>query len=206
METMTLPILPGMGPVDAEQPRLRADARRNRERILETAHRMFATGGLDVSIDDIAAKAGVGVGTVYRHFATKEDLIRALMERHFLLLRHWLEEGLAAESAWDALVDFLYRVGEMQAVDRGFINSVASRPEVADVCAGKFGLFDSGSKLLDRAIEEGHLRPDATIDDVALVVRSIGSAAEIEVRSGIGSWRRTLELFIDGLRRSDVPG
>jgi len=202
MEMETLPILPGMLPAEAGELPLRADARRNRERILETAHRMFATGGLDVSIDEIAAEAGVGVGTVYRHFATKEDLIRALMERHFLLLKQWLDEGLAADSAWDALVDFLNRVGEMQATDRGFINSLSTRTEMADVCAAKFGLFASGEELLARAKKEGRVRPDATVEDVALVVRSIGSAAEIEVRTGIGSWRRTLELFIDGLRRT----
>lgn len=187
-------------PSETEIPGMRADARRNRERILEAAHRAFAAGGLEVSIDDIASEAGVGVGTVYRHFATKEDLVIALTERHFYVITGWAAEALTEDDPWQAIVNLLNRVGEMQAADRGFINSVVTRPEMADVCAAKCGLVPLVDELVDRARSAGVIRPEIESTDLALIVRSVGSAAEMEARDGMGSWRRTLEILLDGIR------
>src|SRR5919201_3645640 len=98
---------------------LRRDAERNRRRILEAAAEAFAERGLGVTMDEIAARAEVGVGTVYRRFPDKELLIEALLEDHLAEIAERGEQALEEEDAWEALLGFIdYTLG-LQAADRG---------------------------------------------------------------------------------------
>ena len=100
-------------------PPLRKDAERNRQRILEAAREVFATRGLSATLDDIAHHAGVGVGTVYRRFPDKEQLIDALFEERIDEIATAATESVAIEDPWDGVVHFLQRALELQAGDRG---------------------------------------------------------------------------------------
>src|SRR5690348_6691762 len=96
---------------------LRADARRNREAVVAAAKKLFADQGLDAQMPDIAKEANVGVGTVYRHFPTKGDLIGALVAERFERLAQKARDGLEAESAWEGICDFIRFAAEIQADD-----------------------------------------------------------------------------------------
>ena len=106
---------------------LRADARRNRRKVIDAAHARFAEHGPGAQIDDIARDAGVGVGTVYRHFPTKEALLEALAAGQVRQLTAWAHEALAAGDAWEAFCAYLRRVGELHATDR-MLSDVVARP------------------------------------------------------------------------------
>src|SRR5919198_5969688 len=99
---------------------LRRDAQRNRERIVEAARRSFAEHGLDVGVDEIARRAGVGMGTLYRRFPTKASLVHAIFEDRLDALQPTIERALAAEDPWEGLVDLLLATVAQQAEDRGF--------------------------------------------------------------------------------------
>src|SRR5687768_11863989 len=103
--------LPGARP-------LRADARRNRERVIKAARAVFAEQGRDAQVDDVARRAKVGVGTVYRHFPTKEALLEALVRDRFAQLAEWALEALEEEDAWAAFERVVWRGAELHAGDR----------------------------------------------------------------------------------------
>ena len=111
---------------DAERTQ-RADARRNRERVLAVARAQFAAKGLDAQIDEIARAADVGVGTVYRHFPTKEALLEALAADRFTRLAEWAREALQAPDGWQGFCGFLRRSAELGANDRLLSEAMAER-------------------------------------------------------------------------------
>src|SRR5215216_5907506 len=115
---------------------LRADAERNRERILAAAAMVFAEHGLDVSLDDIAAAAGVGVGTVYRRFPDKDALIDALFEDKIDGAVQLASDALEIEDPWEGLVTFMRGMCRMQAEDRGFKDALLSRDRGREHVAG----------------------------------------------------------------------
>ena len=114
---------------------MRADAIRNREAVIEAARALMATEGLDAQMDDIARAAGVGVGTVYRHFPTKDDLIFALAEHRFQRLAEFATEALAEEDPGPAFERFLYRGAELQATDRSLSEVMRDRPDAMQSAA-----------------------------------------------------------------------
>ena len=113
--------------VPGERP-LRADARRNREKVLEAARAVFSEQGRDAQMDDVARRAGVGVGTVYRHFPTKEALIEALMVAAFETIAAAAEAALEVEDPWEAFTSVLWRGAETMAGDRALSEVFASIP------------------------------------------------------------------------------
>ena len=106
---------------------LRRDAQRNRERIIEAARRAFAEHGLDVGVDEIARSAGVGMGTLYRRFPTKESLVHAIFEDRLDQLQPVIERALAAEDAWEGLVEMIVATVAQQTEDHGFGQMVVLR-------------------------------------------------------------------------------
>ena len=111
---------------------LRADARRNRERILKAARAVFSASGRDAHLEDVARRAQVGVGTVYRHFPTKDALLEALAREQFELLTQWSREAEEEPDAWDAFNTMVWRGAELQASDRALMEAVADfKPSVA---------------------------------------------------------------------------
>src|SRR4051812_1359806 len=106
----------------------RRDARRNRQLIVKAARRCFARDGRDAGMDDIARSAGVGVGTVYRHFPNKDDLVEALATERFERLRDLAQEALAEADAWKAFEDFMRASAQIQTDDRALSEILTSRP------------------------------------------------------------------------------
>ena len=173
---------------------LRADARRNRERVLKAARAVFAAKGRDAHCEDIARRAKVGVGTVYRHFPTKDALLEALAREQFDVLTQWAREAEQAPDPWAAFNALIWRGAEFQAKDRALMEAVAAfKPSVARQAEE---LHACTERLMRRAQAEGEMRADATGEDVRLMMCGLGSVMQM---SGDG-WRRYLTVMLDGLR------
>jgi AcrR family transcriptional regulator len=188
-------VVPEAAPVPAERP-LRADARRNRERILKAARVVFADQGADAQIDDVARKAKVGVGTVYRHFPTKDALLEALVRERFEVILGMAEEALAQEDAWAGFVDLVWRSAELNALDRGFCDAVAYHDQTPVVI--ECGLMLRVEELMARARAQGAMRADAATADVSLLMCGLGSV--VRTIPAPDAWRRYVSLMLDGLR------
>jgi AcrR family transcriptional regulator len=189
--------------------RLRKDAAINRERLLTAARELFASRGLDVTLNDIAHHAGVGVGTAYRRFANKEEIIDALFEEGLQDIAAVANEALAEPDAWAGLVMFLERSLHMQFGDRGLnqiMNDTAlGRDRVSDARDNIAPLIH---QLVERAKEQGVVRPD--LDQSDLIFAQLGLSAIMESSRAIEPelYTRYLTLFLDGIRtdrRSFLP-
>ena len=169
---------------------LRADARRNLERVLDAASEVFAASGPDASIDEIARLAGVGHGTVFRRFPTKDDLMFAVIERHVAEMQALAEEAIAADDPGEAFFDFVHRVAELSMRTPGLHRCVVhcgSKPGAAE-------LEQLVARIVARAQRAGAVRRDVEPADVQLLVRSALTSAPP------GQWRRYLDVVLDGLR------
>ena len=182
---------------DAAKP-LRADARRNRERILKAARAVFADEGVDAQIDDVAKRAKVGVGTVYRHFPTKEALRDALVRERFEEIAGYAREALDREDAWEGFCEMIWRAAERNAADRAFCEVVAftDQTTIVEEC----GLAQATETLMERAKAQGKLRPDATRVDIPIMMAGAGSVMRAHPSPEI--WRRYMTIMLDGLRAS----
>src|SRR6476660_1130330 len=129
----------------------RADARRNRQAVIAAAKKLFADQGLDAQMPDVAKAAKAGVGTVYRHFPTKDDLIAALAAERFERLAEKAREELDVEDPWEGFCDFIRCSAQIQADDRGLCEVMGSRPEVMDAAARAAGLPELCDQLVQRA-------------------------------------------------------
>ncbi len=178
----------------------RADARRNRELVLESARTVFAERGLDAQIDEIARGAGVGVGTVYRHFPTKEDLLEALAQARFEGLAEQARVALEAEDGWDGFVDFMTYSARVMAEDRLLSEAMDQRPETCGRAATGVHLIDLVAELVDRAKATGKLRDHTTPWDVGGLICGIGRAVRSAPGTPALSWESHLEIILAGLR------
>ena len=183
---------------------LRADAQRNHDKIVAAARACFARAGLEAQIDDIAAEAGVGVGTVYRHFPTKDALVRGVIVHKMTGLaamgRARLEAG---GDPWEAFRAWLWECGETHVHDRALSQVLSTQPSSTfrEIASTETDLVAVSSELVRRAQHAGALRPDARGDDVGLIMCGIG--AVIESGWGDNAWRRYLSLIEQGLRVVD---
>lgn len=186
---------------------LRRDAERNRLRILAAAREAFAEEGLSVTLDAIAQRAGVGVGTVYRRFPDKEQLIDALFEHRMQEFVALAEECLVAEDPWDGLICFLEQATEQHACDRGFKEVALSGAHGLQRTARARGMMlPLVSRLVERAQADGSLRPDLAATDIPLLQVMLGSLSECTRTAEPEIWRRFLGIITDGLRTSrDAP-
>lgn len=186
-------------PGEAGRP-LRRDAERNRQRILETAQRLFAERGLDVSLDEIAHRADLGVGTVYRRFPTKEALIDALFEERLKQVVAIGREALADPDAWCGLVTFLERSNALQAVDRGLREvMLGTRYGHERVARLRESLQPIATELVAKAHASGRLRPDLATTDIPLIAIMVGAVVDYAREVQPEVWRRYLTLLFDGL-------
>jgi AcrR family transcriptional regulator len=194
--TSTTPAAP------AVEVRQRADARRNHKRVLDAAREQFAEHGVEAQVDDIARAAGVGVGTVYRHFPTKDALLEALAADRFIRLTEWAQEALDAGDAWEGFCAFLRRSAELQANDRALSALMSERDSFEGAARESEQLIAATQALVDRAQRSGELRPEITANDVAMLMCGLGSSCGphgFAGRHGMG-WERYLEILIAGLR------
>jgi AcrR family transcriptional regulator len=169
---------------------LRADARRNYERVLDAATEVFAASGPDASIDEIARLAGVGHGTVFRRFPTKDELMYAVVERHVAQLCTLAEEALASDDPGEAFFDFARAAAELGMTTPGLNKCIVHCGEKP----GAAELEELGAKIVSRAQRAGALRRDIEPSDVAPLIRAALIAAPE------GQWRRYLDVVLDGLR------
>jgi AcrR family transcriptional regulator len=200
-----------MSQVAAEEERpLRADARRNRAKVVLAARKVFSEQGRDAQMDDVARAAGVGVGTVYRHFPTKEALIGALMVDAFESIADAAQAALEIEDPWDAFSGVLWHGARIMASDRALSEVFATLP------AGQAGpgptmgrLLEATTELVRRGQAAGVLREDMLVDDIPMLMCGIGSATRKE-HCCQEPWRRHLSIVLDGLRApaatSRLPG
>jgi AcrR family transcriptional regulator len=186
---------------------LRADARRNRERVLEAARRVFADQGRDAQMDDVARRAEVGVGTVYRHFPTKEALLEALAVDAFERIVVIARENLAnVEDPWEALTRTLWQGSEILAADRALAEVMAEVPGPVPIgLQSQRELNQTMTEMLRRAQAAGALRPDVVLDDIPMLMCGIGAATR-KTHACPNSWRRHMAIVIDGLRASGASG
>ena len=189
---------------------LRADAERNRARILAAAAEVFADRGLDVSLDEIAAHAGVGVGTVYRRFPDKDALIDALFEDKIANVEAVAREALEIDDPWDAFEAFMRAVCRMQAEDRGLKEALLARDRGRErVAMARERIAPIATRVLQRAQEAGVVRADLGAFDVPLMHFAVGFVAERTREAAPGYWERMLTILLDGLRadaaRTEMP-
>ncbi len=199
---MTLMETSQMAATDATRS-LRADARRNRQAILSAASRLFAEQGLEAQMPDVAKLAGVGVGTVYRHYPTKDDLIAALVGEGFERLAEQARECLQLEDPWTGISEFIRFSAEIQAGDRGLCDIVGLRADITGAAAEAAGMPELLDQLVKRAQRDGSLRHDLSWEDVPMISCGLGSAIRQQVGPATGRWPRLVEIIIDGLR---APG
>jgi AcrR family transcriptional regulator len=178
---------------------MRADARRNRLRILAAAREAFAEGGLDCQVDDVARRAGVGVGTLYRHFPTKDALLRAMADDHFERMETLLHEVEAEPDAWEAFAGFVWRAAEMMAADRGLAQVLAERPEaMGEAAQARAGLQPAVEALVARGKKAKVLRADFEWSDVPMMMCVLGHA--VQAQGPNMNLDRYVTLLLDGVR------
>jgi AcrR family transcriptional regulator len=186
---------------------LRADARRNRERVLTAAREVFAEHGREAQMDDVARRAEVGVGTVYRHFPTKEALIDALVAEAFeRLVAVAKEQAQRNDDPWDALVTTLWAGAEIMAGDRA-VSAILSEvygPVNVDLDL-QLQMTETTTLLIDRAREAGVLREDVILDDIPMLMCGIGMAT-CKPHNVPDAWRRHITIILDGLRAVNASG
>jgi AcrR family transcriptional regulator len=180
---------------------LRRDAQANRDRIVAAARAAFATEGSEVPVEEIARRSGVGMGTLYRHFPAKEDLIDAVLEDAFAAFISAAEHAVAEQDAWGGFRGFLERVFTLHAENRGLKDIIATRAHGKTRAeAMRTQMRPLLRRLIERAQEQGALRADFTAEDMPLIFWAGGRV--IEATAGVAPefWRRHLGLLLDGLR------
>lgn len=182
---------------------LRKDAARNWGRIVAVA-RGLVDEGLPLQLNDVARRAGVGVGTVYRHFPTAEALLETVAASCLEALVEHGEQALADADPWHALEDFLLRTVEAQVADAS-LAPVAAAPADAlpRTTELKRSLWSVGSTLLDRARAAGAVRPDLTDADLVPLMCGIAYAAQVhsaDSAARVTTARRYLTTLLEGLR------
>jgi len=185
---------------DSERP-LRADARRNRERILESALAVFAEYGIEAQMDDVARRACVGVGTVYRHFPTKEALMVELVRQKFRVLAAGTREALEQDGEpFTVLAEMLRGNADVCSRDAAMQHALTGVGEHiwAQAQTEQDELERLSAELITRAQRAGTMRPDVRTTDIAMLMCGV-SATMAHTGPGF-DWHRHLELAIDMLR------
>lgn len=189
-------------PADAVR-KLRRDAQRNHDKIVEAARELFPQRGIDISLDDIARHAGVGVATAYRHFPEKDQLVDAVFADTMARMVELAEKAAAQERAWDGFVDWMAQVTELQARDAGVRALMRYRSRGGERAqAAHERISEALVSLVERARSEGDLRRDFEISDLAVLYYMLGAAIDVTEETRPGTWRRYLSLLLDGLRSS----
>ncbi|HEU5333556.1 MAG TPA: TetR/AcrR family transcriptional regulator [Actinocrinis sp.] len=191
---------------------LRRDAERNRRLILGAAKTVFAQRGLDVSLDEVAKEAGLGVGTVYRRFPHRDALIDALFDDMVASIKLIADQALTAPRAWDGLAYFMTAMLETQAGDKGLRDAMIAQQNHLDKRGERKGraLRETVRPMLytlvARAQQEGDLRADVVPTDIAVLLVTAVCMLEFTAPVAPDTWRRHLSVILDGLRARPAGG
>jgi AcrR family transcriptional regulator len=180
---------------------LRADAQRNRERIVEAAGAVFAERGLLVPLEVIAERAGVGIATLYRRFPMREDLIDAVFDVKLLEVTAAAEEALHSRDPWTGFRGFVEHICALQAADRGFADVIAMKlPTTPQASRGP--AYQATAELVRRTQEAGALREDFVLEDFHLLFMAIAGVIQVTQDAAPHAWRRLVAFVLEGWRAS----
>jgi AcrR family transcriptional regulator len=188
---------------DVEQMRrpLRRDAQERREKLIAAAQREFAAHGVDASLEKIARDAGVAIGTLYRHFPTRLDLLMAAFEPRLQEFLDGAQKALEIDDPWDGFVYYLENLFRVQAGDRGFNDFLSRRfADNADTEHIHDQMCRQIEDVLTRAQEAGEARPDITQADIVNLIWSNGRIIDATSTTAPNAWRRQLYLMLDAYR------
>lgn len=187
--------------------RLRRDAEQNRARILDAAGRLMAERGVGVPLEDIACAAGVGIGTLYRRFPAREDLLEALFQDRMAAYVADAEESLRAEDGWAGLTTYLELTLSRLISDRALSQILEADPAPGKKWAVRERLEPLARELVGRAQRSGRLRRDFTVGDLVVVQRMLVEVGLLTSPVDPDLWRRYLALVLDGLQgATPLPG
>ena len=194
-----------VGCAQAER-RLRADAARNRAAIVAVARDVFAEYGLEAPLEAIAARAGVGIATLYRRFPTREKLVAAALVEKITEYAEAARQALAVPDPWDGFAGFVERICELQAGDRG-LSDLLSMTLSADEQVE--GLRRTANELLitviDRAKAAGALREDFVGEDLVLLLIATAAVMHVTRADAPEAWRRFVALSLDSFSSRGSP-
>ncbi len=188
---------------DVEQLRrpLRRDARERRDKLVAAAQHEFAAHGVDASLEKIAREAGVSIGTLYRHFPSRLDLLMAAFEPRLQEFLRGADEALKIGDPWEAFVSYLENLFAVQAGDRGFNDFLSRRfPGNAETERIHDEMCQQIEDALTRAQESGQARPDITQADIVNLIWSNGRIIDATSVTAPTAWRRQLHLMLDAYR------
>jgi len=188
---------------EVEQMRMprRRDAQERRDKLIAAAQREFAAHGVDASWEKIARDAGVAIGTLYRHFPTRLDLLMAAFKPRLQEFLDGAKKALEVDDPWEGFVCYLENLFGMQAGDRGFNDFLSRRfPGSADTEHIHDQMCRQIEDVLTRAQEAGEARPDITQADIVNLIWSIGRIIDATSTTAPNAWRRSLYLMLDAYR------
>ncbi|MCV7194019.1 TetR/AcrR family transcriptional regulator [Mycolicibacterium brumae] len=186
---------------------LRRDAEKNRQRIIDAARDLFAAKGLEPNLNDVAKHAGVGVGTVYRRFPTKAELIEAIYADVLDKLTALGEAALAAENSWDGFVCYVWQMCERTATDRASREIVFSKAYGGErVREARDRLVPVVRRLVERAQDDGYLRVGVESADTPIFALLVGTVSEFAGEVDPQLWRRYVAMLLDGMRARTDQG
>jgi AcrR family transcriptional regulator len=179
------------GEAEELRPALRADARRNRERIIVAAQEVFAQRGLDVPVEDIARHAGVGVATLYRRFPARGDLIAGAFEAKMAAYADAVTQALADPDPWAGFCSYIEQVCAMQAADQGFADVLTMTfPMARQFQAERDRAYQGFAELAGRAQAAGKLRADFVPEDLVILLMANAGVVAGTASAAPGTWRR----------------
>jgi AcrR family transcriptional regulator len=186
---------------------LRKDAVRNRQRVIDAARDLFATQGLSATLNEVAHHGGIGVGTVYRRFPTKEELFEAIFEDAIDELAAVADTALEFDNSWQGFAWFVEQMCQQTATDRGLREILYSEVGCCNrVDAARVRLVPRLAKLVERAQKDGYLRPGISESDMPILGLLAGTLSEFAGHVDADLWRRYMTIFLDGLRARDGQG
>ena len=179
----------------------RRDAQERRDKLLAAAQREFAARGVDASLEKIARDAGVAIGTLYRHFPTRLDLLMAAFKPRLQEFLDGAAKALEMDDPWEGFVCYLENLFGVQAGDRGFNDFLSRRfPGNADTERIHDQMCRQIEDVLTRAQEAGEARPDITQADIVNLIWSNGRIIDATSATAPNAWRRYLYLMLDAYR------
>lgn len=179
---------------------LRADAQRNRDKLVATARALFAERGLDAPLDEVAKRAGVGSGTLYRHFPTRDDLITAVFLERMAENVTAVERAQQHRDPWEGFADYVRETCRGQATDRGMADLLAIGHRGRELRALRTRAYNGFAALIDRAKACGALRADFSPEDLILLTMAIAGIARYMGPTAPAAADRFIALALDGLR------
>ncbi len=182
------------------------DAARNHQRIIDAARELFADRGLEITLDDVAERAGVGLGTVYRRFANKRELISEVFAGHVREFAEAARDALAAEDPWDGVVRLFEYACRHMATNRGFSEVMLEMHDDPE----RFGypreqIGPAVAAVMERARDAGVVQPGIEATDLFALIYMVDSLAEFARPVDSDIWRRYMAITLNGIRAASTP-